>query len=795
MIDLDFRTFLDKNIVLLDGGMGTMLQAAGLGAGEHSEEWNISHPDTVTSVHKAYYDAGSNVVSTNTFGINSLKYTDAEMKELISAAVQNCINAKFLSDAPQEKFIAFDIGPLGKMLKPYGELDFNDTVEIFSKTVRIAVKTGIDLFMIETMNDSYETKAALLAVKENSDLPVIVSNAYSEDCKLVTGASPEAMAAMLVSMGVDALGVNCSFGPDKALDVVRKLLMVSSVPVILKPNAGLPEFLDNKTTYNVMPDAFAEDILSAVKAGVRVVGGCCGTTPEYILAVAKILDGLSPVLIKTDKKTVVSSYTHTVTFDDKPILIGERINPTGKKRFKQALIENDIAYILREGINQQEKGVHILDVNVGLAGIDERQMLTNVVSELQAISDLPLQLDSADPVALEKAMRIYNGKPLVNSVNGKISSMEAVFPLVKKYGGTVIALTLDENGIPETVEGRISIAERILKKASEYGIVSEDIIFDPLTMTVSTAADNALKTIESVREITRRLGCRTSLGVSNVSFGLPGREMLNSTFFNMALCNGLSAAIINPYSESMMNVYYSYCALTENDADFGQFIPYADKVSSVSVPENASNAADLSDAIFRGMKDNAEKICSSMLEHTDSLTLINEYIIPALDKTGAAFESGKMYLPQLLMSAEAASRAFGVIKNNSTQTSKSKCKIILATVKGDIHDIGKNIVKLLLDNYGFDVIDLGKDVAPQVIADAVIKEKAPMLGLSALMTTTLSAMEDTVKLVKKEVPDCVIFIGGAVVNKEFADDIGADAYTKDAMESVRFASAVYEKLK
>lgn len=791
---MKIKDFIKDNIVILDGAMGTMLQKAGLKASENSEMWNISHPEEVIAVHKAYFDAGSNIVSTNTFGVNSLKYSSDEMEELIAAAVENCEAARCSSDGKQEKFIAFDVGPTGKMLKPLGDLDFNKAVEVFAEAIRIASKYNIDLILIETMNDSYETKAALLAAKENSTLPVFVSNAYGEDGKLVTGASPEAMAAMLQGMGADAIGLNCSFGPEKSFDIVKRIIQASSVPVLMKPNAGLPVYADGKTSYDVSPEEFASEIQKAVCAGVRIVGGCCGTSPDFIAAVVKSLDNISPVEIAKKNYTVVSSYTHSVVFDTKPVLIGERINPTGKKRFKQALLENDIGYILREGISQQDKGVHILDVNVGLAGIDEVKMLETVVKELQSVTDLPLQLDSSDPLALERAMRIYNGKPLINSVNGKKESMNSIFPLVKKYGGVLIALTLDENGIPDTITGRMEIARRILDEAALYGIGKEDIIFDPLTMTVSTCAENAKVTLETVRAIKEELGCKTSLGVSNVSFGLPGREMLNSTFFNMALCEGLSAAIINPYSTLMMNVYYSYCALNALDEDFGNYIAYADNESKNALPVSQNDEISLSDAVFRGLKEKSGMLCEQMLGNSDGIDIINNHIIPALDKTGVEFEAGRIYLPQLLMSAEAASAAFEVVRKNTVGSDIRKCIIVLATVKGDVHDIGKNIAKLLLENYGFDVIDLGKDVAPESVLNAVIEKKAPILGLSALMTTTLNSMTQTIELVKKNAPFCKIFVGGAVVNEDYANSAGADRYTKDAMESVRFAESIFLKM-
>lgn len=784
--------YIKDNILILDGAMGTMLQSVGLMPGECSEMWNISHTEEIMNVHKAYYDAGSNVVSTNTFGVNSLKYSDEMLEILIDKAISNCKKAKELSVGTQEKFIAFDIGPLGKLLKPFGDLDFEAAVEIFSKTVRIAVKYDIDFFFIETMNDSYETKAAVLAVKENSSLPVFVSNAYGEDGRLVTGATPSVMACMLESMGVDAVGANCSFGPAETLKVIKELRSNTSLPIIMKPNAGLPHYSDGVTTFNVSPEEFCDDILRAADIGVNIVGGCCGTTPEYIKCVSAVISDKKPCNYLKEKKTVVSSYTHTVIFDKKPVLIGERINPTGKKRFKQALLENDFDYIFSEGINQQDKGVHILDVNVGLAGIDECDMLKKVVSGLQAVCDLPLQLDSADPVALEQAMRIYNGKPLINSVNGKQSSMDSIFPLIKKYGGTVIALTLDEDGIPETKEGRIAIAKRIINEAAKYGIDKNDIIFDPLTMTVSTDEAAALCTLDCVEEITTSLQCKTSLGVSNISFGLPDRESLNCTFFSLALSKGLSAAIMNPYSKKMMDTYFSYCALTCNDDGFNSYISYCNstEVNDISAI-SSNNTVDLTSAIIKGRIELASKLVADMLQSVDSLNIINDYIVPALDETGRLFEAGKLYLPQLLLSAGAAGAAFDVLKKHSTNSVKTKSKIILATVKGDIHDIGKNIVKLLLENYGYDIIDLGKDVAPEIIIDAIKQNDVSIVGLSALMTTTLDAMETSVKMIKDNFPSCKVFIGGAVVTADFAEKINADKYTKDAMDSVRYAESIF----
>ncbi len=780
--------FIKKNIVFLDGGMGTMLQNAGLPADIRPERWNIDNPEAVISVHKAYYDSGSNIVSSNTFGVNSLIYTDAEMEKLIKCAYENCFVAKSNSLSNQPKYIAFNIGPTGKLLKPLGDLEFEDAVEIFAKSVRIANKYAFDLIFIETMNDSYETKAALLACKENCDLPVFVSNAYTENGRLLTGATPSVMATMLESMGASAVGANCSFGPEKTMPVIEELLENTSLPVIMKPNAGLPSFVDGKTVYNVSPVAFAEQLGKAVDKGARIVGGCCGTTPNFIKEVVKINSTKKSFTAIPNHRTVVSSSRRIVEFGKRPVLIGERINPTGKKRFKQALLENDTDYIISEGITQQEKGAHILDVNVGLAGINEPDMLERVITQLQSVCDLPLQIDSADPVALEKAMRIYNGKPLVNSVNAKKESMDAVFPLIKKYGGTVIALTLDENGIPADCDGRLELAEKILRAASEYGIKKEDIIFDPLTMSVSTDINSAETTLNCVKEITERLQCKTLLGVSNISFGLPQRELINSHFFYDAMSKGLSAAIMNPLSEKMTDTYYSYCALNGLDEGFADYITYCDKdtVCENKYDENI----DLLQAIIKGRSELAVKITGNYLKNYDALYVINNFIIPALDKTGFEYQSGKLYLPQLLLCAEAAGASFEVIKENAVISSERKCKILLATVEGDIHDIGKNIVKMLLENYGFEIIDLGKDVGYTRILDEINKNDIALVGLSALMTTTLDSMKKTVSEIKNSYPDLKVVVGGAVVNEEFAASINADFYAKDAMDTVRFAEKI-----
>lgn len=796
---MNFREYLKNNIVYLDGGMGTLLQAQGLKPGEHPERWNLSHPDIITNIHKAYFDAGSNVVCTNTFGANCLKFADDELEQIIKAAVANAKKAREQSVQKGEKFIALDIGPSGKLLKPLGDLDFEDAVNVFAKTVKLGVKYGVDLIIIETMNDSYETKAALLAAKENSNLPVIVSNAYGEDGKLMTGAAPAAMVAMLEGMGADAIGANCSLGPTQLRGVAEELLQKASVPVILKPNAGLPKSINGKTVFDVTVDEFSDEVAALVKKGVRVVGGCCGTTPEYIASLYSKTSELAPVPIADKKITVVSSYTHAIEFGESPILIGERINPTGKKRFKQALLENGIDYILSEGVNQQEKGVHILDVNVGLPDVDEVHMLKNTVCELQAIIDLPLQIDTSNIAAMEEALRRYNGKAMINSVNGKRESMEAIFPLVKKYGGLVVALTLDESGIPDTAQGRVKIAENILKVANEYGIDKKDIIFDTLAMTISADNKAAVATLSSLKIIKNELGCHTSLGVSNISFGLPNRDAVNGTFFALALQNGLSAAIMNPYSVDMMKTYYAYRALKGLDENCAEYIGSAESfvvtVTSVAAaaPKTTEEySSELQHAVIKGFKDKAGELTKNLLSSVDPLEIVNNEIIPALNIVGDGFEKKTVYLPQLLMSAEAAKSAFEVIKASMSGKEKAGTKgvIVIATVYGDIHDIGKNIVKLLLENYGFDVVDLGKDVPPEIIAKTAIKLRAPLVGLSALMTTTVPAMEETIKLLREKAPWCKIVVGGAVLTKEYADKIGADKYAKDAMESVRYAEEI-----
>lgn len=788
---MNIRDFIRNNIVYLDGGMGTLLQKSGLQPGELPERWNISHPEVIKEIHKSYYDSGSNIVNTNTFGANSLKFDADELSEIIYHAVKNADEARKASSGKQEKFIALDVGPTGKLLKPLGDLDFEDAVKAFAEVISLGVKYGVDLITIETMNDSYETKAAVLAAKENSDLPIIVTNAYGENGRLMTGADPAVMAAMLEGMGVDAIGANCSLGPKQLMGVMDELLKYCSVPVAFKPNAGLPKSDGKVTYYDVDAEEFAQDIKLAVANGVRIVGGCCGTTPEYIKKVCELTHDMRPKEIEKKTYSVCTSYNKAVFFGEKPILIGERINPTGKKRFKQALLENDIGYILQEAVNQQAKGVHVLDVNVGLPGIDEAQMLTNSVCELQCVTDLPLQIDSSDPVAMESALRRYNGKAMINSVNGKEENLNAIFPLVKKYGGFVVALTLDEKGIPSTVDGRMKIARKILLTAALYGINKKDIIFDPLAMTVSADKMSAVTTLETVKKITEQLGCNTSLGVSNVSFGLPSRDLVNAAFFTTAMENGLSAAIMNPYSERMMEAYYSFNVVKGLDENCMDFINFASQ-QEVQPTAKQESSLTLKEAIEKGLKEKASEITTAMLGNSAPLDIVNAHVIPALDNVGKRFEEKKLFLPQLLMSAEAAKASFEVIKATMSADGSSvkKGSIVIATVHGDIHDIGKNIVKLLLENYGYNVIDLGKNVPPETVLKAVTDNHAPLVGLSALMTTTVPAMEETVKLIKEKAPWCKTVVGGAVLTQDYADKIGADKYAADAMETIRYAESV-----
>lgn len=785
---------IKNEIVYFDGGMGTLLQERGLKAGELPETWNILHPEVITEIHRSYYEAGANIIKTNTFGANCLKFDNLD--EIITSAIKIANKAK---EGFTNAYIALDIGPIGKMLKPLGDLDFERAVEIFAETIKIGSALDVDLILIETMNDSYETKAAVLAAKENSSLPIFVTTVYDENAKLMTGADPKCMVALLEGLGVDAMGLNCSLGPEQMKHIVPMLVEAASIPVIVNPNAGLPRSENGRTVYDVDADKFSDIMVEIAESGAHILGGCCGTTPEFIRKTIEKTKDLKPKPIEFKDTTLVSSYTHAVEIGSSPILIGERINPTGKSKFKEALRQNNMDYILNEGIAQQEKGVQILDVNVGLPEIDEVEMIRNAVFELQSVVDLPLQIDTVDIAAMEQAMRLYNGKPLVNSVNGKIKNMKDVFPLIKKYGGTLIALTIDEDGIPDTAEGRFRIAEKIIQTAKEYGIDKRDIIVDPLAMTISSDTNSANITLETVKRLHEK-GIKTSLGVSNISFGLPNREFVTSTFFAMALQNGLNCAIMNPYSQEMMKVYYCYNALTNRDDNCARYIDFCSTVvtQTVSAASNVSGKIDTSDdeplkkAIIKGLKEQAAAITAEMLKTVSPLDLIDTQIIPALDIVGKGFEKKTVFLPQLLMSAEASKASFDVVKASMISNNESvKGRIILATVKGDIHDIGKNIVKVLLENYGYEVIDLGKDVPPELVCETAVEQDIDLVGLSALMTTTVPSMEATIKLLRQKRPRCRVVVGGAVLTQEYADMIGADFYARDAMETVRYAEEFF----
>lgn len=831
---------ISSRITFFDGGTGSVLQELGLAPGELPERWNIDHPEKIISLHQSYFEAGCNIIKTNTFGANVLKFADTDesysLEKIVTAAISNakearrrvesgvpiegplagCLDSSApLSGIPAAKrahYIALDIGPTGKLLKPLGDLDFEDAVRIFAKTIQIGVSQDVDLILIETMNDSHEAKAALLAAKEHCDIPVFVTTVFDEGAKLLTGANPAAMTAILEGLRADALGMNCSLGPEQMIGIVPELVKNASIPVIVNPNAGLPRSENGKTVYDVTPEDFAELVLQIVDLGANVVGGCCGTTPAHIRALVNAAQDRPQHEIKDRGLSLIASYTHAVELGKRPVLVGERINPTGKKRFKQALRDHDIDYIINEGLKQQANGADALDVNVGLPEIDEPALMLDVVRELQAVLDLPLQIDTTDLTAMEQALRIYNGKALVNSVNGKQEVMHSVFPLVKKYGGVVVALTLDEDGIPATAEGRIKIAQKIYETAATYGIGRKDIIIDPLAMAVSSDDTAAIATLQTLKTIHDEFHGNTILGVSNISFGLPQREIITSIFFTMAMQNGLSAAIMNPAAAEMMKAYTCFCTLAGYDPQCMRYIDYASNLtpvqtaaaagtSSVPAPSQPANtlhfegpAEELAFAIQKGLKNQAEDATKKLLETTDAMVIINEYLIPSLDVVGKGFEAKTVYLPQLLMSADATKAAFAVIKERlaaSGQMGEKKGTIILATVRGDIHDIGKNIVKVLLENYSFDVIDLGKDVPPETISSVCVERHVPLVGLSALMTTTVPSMAETIELLRKDAPWCKVCVGGAVLTQEYADMIGADRYCKDAMDTVAYAQEVF----
>lgn len=789
---MSFSDRLGKELLFFDGAMGTTLQKNGLHPGELPESWNIKKPEEIFKIHKSYFESGADIIKTNTFGANPLKLSDSEYKlqDLVEAGIS--IARKAADSMDRECYVALDIGPTGKLLKPCGELQFEKAYEAFSEVIKCG-GDKTDLILIETMTDIYEVKAALLAAKENSKLPVVVTMAFDEYGKLLTGASVEAAVCLVESLGANAVGFNCGLGPMQMKKLIGQLTAASSIPIVINPNAGLPVSINGKTVFNVGAEEFASLMKELVKEGASAVGGCCGTTPEHIKKCVELCRDLE--IKKPEKKnlTIVSSYTKAVNIGKCPVVIGERINPTGKKRLKQALAEKDMEYLYREAITQTENGAHILDVNVGMPGINEPEMMEKAIEGIQGITDTPLQIDTSDIQAMERALRIYNGKPLVNSVNGKKESMEAVFPLVKKYGACVVALTLDENGIPDTADGRIRIAENIINTAKEYGIAKNDIIIDPLAMTISTDQKNAQIVFDVLRYVRHTLGVNTVLGVSNISFGLPQRERINSAFYSVALGMGLSAGIINPSSEAMMSVYRSYCALCGYDNACEKYIECYNTEQTESPIKVTETEITLKEAVIKGLNEQAHGCAKELLKTAEAVDIIENELIPALDVVGKKFEEKKLFLPQLLKSADAAKSAFEAIKDylsSTGQKQEKKGRIILATVYEDIHDIGKNIVKVLLENYCFEVIDLGKNVPPEKIVETAVKENVRLVGLSALMTTTVNNMENTIRLLR-EVWDGKIMVGGAVLTKEYAEKIGADFYSKDAMGSVRYASAVF----
>lgn len=790
-----------KRLVFFDGAMGTMLQQAGLKAGDLPEKWNFDRPEVIIDVHFRYLQAGCDILKTNTFGANRLKlagsgYTAADTVRkgvLLARQAEERIGRK--------AFVAVDVGPTGKLLRPLGDLDFEEAVSIFSEMIQAGAEAGADCVLLETFSDTYEVKAALLAAKESCDLPVYVTLMFDGGGKLLNGADALTALTMLEALGADAVGFNCGLGPEQAKTLFADLRAATDLPLICNPNAGLPQYVDGETRFELEPDPFASSMRQLAAMGAWAIGGCCGTTPDHIAAMTGSCREIKLRPISSTERTAVTSFNRTVVLDgNNTVLIGERINPTGKKRFKQALREQDMDYILQEGFDQLENGAHILDVNVGLPEIDEVQMLKTAVQELQAIISLPLQIDTADAQALEQALRIYNGKPMVNSVNGKRESLETVLPLVKKYGGLVVALTLDEHGIPETADGRVQIARRIVAAAEAYGIPKKDIVVDVLTMAVSTGTDAARMTLEALERVKNELGVKTILGVSNVSFGLPQRERINAAFFTLAMRAGLDAAIINPCSVPMMETYWSYRAIAGLDQNCGDYIAHLTegKETNAARPEiqGTGDAPSLSEAILKGLKERAKAAAEELLRESEPISIINSFLVPALDEVGRGFEQGTVFLPQLLMSAEAARAAFEAIRDFMYaygQKAEKGEKVILATVKGDIHDIGKNIVKVLLENYGFHVLDLGKDVEPERVVETAVRENVRLVGLSALMTTTVPSMAATIRLLRAEKPDCRVIVGGAVLTQEYADQIGADQYSKDAMATVHYAQELFAK--
>ena len=777
-----------EKILFIDGGMGTMLQKRGLPAGKLPETLNVENPDMILDIHKEYVNAGADIITSNTFGANRLKFGD-DTPVLIEAGVR-------IAKQSGARYTALDIGPTGAMLEPFGTVSFEEAYEIFKEQVLCGVSAGADIVIIETMSDLCEAKAALLAVKENSSLPVIVTMSFDESGRTFLGTTPEIAAATLSAMGADAVGINCSLGPKEILPLAQRMIKYSRVPVVVQPNAGLPVIEEGKTVYKTEPEEFAQYISAMADMGIAAAGGCCGTTPEHIKALTALLGGASVKKTAHLYKTIFTGRTSLVELGiNGTAIIGERINPTGKKKLKEAIKSENMDYIIGEALAQCDAGADILDVNAGLPDIDEAKMLAKMVREIQSVTDLPLQIDSSDIKAVETAARIYCGKPVINSVNGKEESLESVLPIAKKYGAAVVALTLDENGIPDEAEKRVDIAEKIMNRAMQYGIPKEDLLIDCLVLTASTNQKTVMETLRAVNMVKNKLGLKTVLGVSNVSFGLPQREIINSTFLASAFGAGLNMPILNPLSSRYMDVVSSFKVLNNEDVSAVDFIQKytSDEISNEKKEiSHTKDSADIKDIIIKGYTTLSEGCVRDMLSRgTAPLEIVNKYFIPALDVVGEKFEKGEMFLPQLMASAETVKKGFDVIKEFMGEKEASKGKIIIATVKGDIHDIGKNIVKMILQNYSYDVIDLGKDVPPDVVVSKVKEHGVTLVGLSALMTTTVKAMTDTVDLLRSECPDVSVMVGGAVLNEEYARLVGADFYAKDAAEAAKIAELYF----
>ena len=786
-----FRELIGTRRLFFDGAMGTMLQSAGMPEGTVPELFGHDHPDVVRSIHAAYLAAGCNILKTNTFGANRLKLAPVglSVEEAVKAAVK-CARSAGTGDY----FVALDIGPSGKLLEPLGDLSFDEAYDLFAEQIKAGVAAGVDLILAETFSLPYEAKALILAAKENGDLPLFLSVTADEKGRMLTGLPVEAMAALAEGMGVDAFGLNCSVGPRDMLAAAEKIAAATSIPLFFNPNAGLPKMNENgAASYDLLPDGFSREV-AALGAYAPILGGCCGTTPEHLRATVAECASLPLPEKREATRCYLSSGSRAVDLSERPIMIGERINPTGKAKLKEALRKGDLDYLVGEGVRQEDEGADVLDLNVGLPGIDEPAMMVKAVLELQRSVSLPLQIDSADPKALEAALRRVNGRPLLNSVSGKQEVMDAVFPIAKKYGAVLVALTLDDDGIPDTAAGRIAVADKILAEADRYGIPARDLVFDTLTMAVSAGADPRA-TLDALRELTGR-GLKTVLGVSNISFGLPEREHVNTAFLSAAIGAGLSCAILNPHSVAMTDAFRSSLALFGGDPHCLSYIEHFGAKKEETPVEKAESGATLTDAVLHGMKSSAATLAREAVETgTDPLDLIASTLIPALDRVGVLFENGTVFLPQLLLSADAAEAAFAVVREALSKQSgerTSRGTVVLATVKGDIHDIGKNIVRVMLDSYGFRVIDLGRDVPAEDVLAAVKRENAPLVGLSALMTTTVPSMRDTIALIRREAPGVRVMVGGAVLTESCAREIGADRYCPDAMASVRYAEDCFK---